>query len=197
VRLVVLAPDEHVSHLPEYKSLADPGRLDAQARYVEYAPPLGLIVVGQENVLGDPRDAAVGDNQIIRALAKAIHAICGMRPFDRAFERRPKRSWQQYELRVKRLDVSFDRRLRQLFEASMAVKRWQGTSAVRSASDYWATGVLAYFDAAGQDAKPRDSTHPIRTRELLQAYDPGLFALVNETFAYERRVDWRYSPYAR
>ena len=46
---------------------------------------------------------------------------------------------------------------------------------------YWATGVLAYFDAQGQDAVPEGAPHPVSTREALKSYDPGLFALVNET----------------
>ena len=57
--------------------------------------------------------------------------------------------------------------------------------------DYWAAGVLAYFDALGQDAVPDDAPHPITTREALKSYDPDLFALVNETMAYDGHVDWR------
>jgi len=59
---------------------------------------------------------------------------------------------------------------------------------------YWAKGVLAYFDAAGQDAAPNDAAHPINTREALRQYDPDFHALVNETMAYEGHVDWRYRP---
>jgi hypothetical protein len=32
---------------------------------------------------------------------------------------------------------------------------------------------------------------PIVTRELPRVYDPDLFALVDETFAFKERVDWR------
>jgi len=28
----------------------------------------------------------------------------------------------------------------------------------------------------------------------LKEYDPGLYALVHETMAYEGHVDWRYRP---
>jgi hypothetical protein len=52
--------------------------------------------------------------------------------------------------------------------------------------------VLAYFDATGQGAGPNDADHPITTRESLRDYDPGLFALVDETMAYKGKVDWRY-----
>jgi len=59
---------------------------------------------------------------------------------------------------------------------------------------YWSAGVLAYFDAAGQDSTPPDAVHPIQTRESLRDYDPDLFALVHGTMAYDGKVDWRYQP---
>ena len=31
----------------------------------------------------------------------------------------------------------------------------------------------------------------ITTREALKAYDPDLYALVDETMAYREKVDWR------
>ena len=54
--------------------------------------------------------------------------------------------------------------------------------------------MLAYFDALGQDAAPNDAPHPITTREALKDYDPELYALVNETMAYDGHVDWRFTP---
>jgi hypothetical protein len=53
--------------------------------------------------------------------------------------------------------------------------------------------VVAYFNATGQNAAPNDAAHPITTREELETYDPDLYALVNETMAYDGHVDWRYS----
>lgn len=73
----------------------------------------------------------------------------------------------------------------------MSNKRWRGTPAIRNRAEYWAEGVLAYFDATGQEAAP----HPIATRELPKEYDPDLFALVNETMAYDGHVDWRYGGF--
>jgi hypothetical protein len=69
---------------------------------------------------------------------------------------------------------------------------WKGTPAARDRIEYWAEGVLAYFDAAAAEAAPADAPHPIATRESLKAYDPALWALVDETMAYGGHVDWRY-----
>jgi hypothetical protein len=191
VRLVVLGRDERLSDLPEFRN--DEVRADADllARYLEYSPRTKLLVVGEESLLGDPGMAGVGDSHLVRMLAHAIHQVAGTRPVDPEWENRPRHIWQQYELRVKRLDVHFDEKLKELYQQAMSDRKWQGTSAVQGRASYWTSGVLAYFDAAGQNGTPMDSVRAIETREQLAAYDPGLYALVNQTMAYDHRVDWR------
>jgi alpha-glucosidase len=98
-------------------------------------------------------------------------------------------------LRVKRLDVEFDQKVTALFDKAKAANKWKGTSAIEDNFAYWTAGVLAYFDATGQDAAPNDFRSTVNTREKLKEYDPDLFALVNETMAYEGKVDWRYKPW--
>src|SRR5262249_55920918 len=117
IKLVVLGKNEHIYDLPEYKALKDPSSVDALARTLEYAPELKLLVVGEENVLGDPRKPGVGPNQIVRLFAKALYQVAGTRPVDPNWESRG-RNVQQYELRVKRLDTEFDKRLRAQYEAA-------------------------------------------------------------------------------
>ncbi len=193
-KLVVLGAKEHICDLPEYKELDDPQSIDALARYLTYTPELKLLVVGEENVLADPQDMYVGDSQVIRVCADAIYRVTGTRPVDPDFENRPRGVWQQYELRVQRLDERFDARLKELYEKAMSTDKWQGTAATADRAAYWTEGVLAYFDALGQDDAPNDAVHPISTREKLKEYDADLFALVNDTMAYETKVDWRYRP---
>ena len=74
----------------------------------------------------------------------------------------------------------------------MSRNLWKGTPAVHDRIEYWDQGVLAYFGATGQQAAPNDAPHPITTRALLEDYDPGLYALVEETMAYQGHVDWNY-----
>jgi hypothetical protein len=195
LKLVVLGPDEHIYDLPEYKKLSDPNSIDALARYLTYSPKMKLLVVDGKNVLANPKDMYVGDNQVIRVFADAIYHVTGTRPVDPNWENRPRNIRQQYELRVQRMDERFDAKLKELYEKAMSDGKWQGTAAVNNRVQYWIEGVLAYFDALGQDNAPNDAAHQIATRELLAEYDPDLFALVNETMAYETKVDWRYMPY--
>ncbi|HMJ88704.1 MAG TPA: hypothetical protein VK530_02750 [Candidatus Acidoferrum sp.] len=193
VKLVVLGRGEKLSDLPEYKSFKDVKNFDALSRTLYYSPETRLLVVGEENVLANPRDPDVGDNQVIRVFADALYLVTTSRAVDPNWENR-RSAVQQYELRVKRLDVRFDEKLKELFEKATSAGKWKGTAAIQARAAYWTEGVLAYFDALGQDAAPNDAPHPINTREALKDYDPGLFALVHETMAYEGHVDWRFKP---
>jgi hypothetical protein len=193
VKLVVLGRNEKLSDLPEYKTFKEVKGFDALSRTLHYGPETKLLVVGEENVLANPREPNVGGDQVIRVFAHAVHQVTATRPVDPNWEKRG-RAVQQYELRVKRLDVRFDEKLKELFEKATSAGKWKGTAAVHDRVAYWTEGVLAYFEALGQDAAPNDAARPIDTREALKEYDPELFALVNETMAYDGHVDWRYKP---
>jgi alpha-glucosidase len=188
-RLVVLGRREKLSDLPEFKGARDEAGFD-EVRFLDYSKRLKLMVVPEENVLGLTDEPFGGRCMVIHAFARALHQVAGLRPVDPAFERR--RGKQQYELGVKRLDVTFDRTLEKLHEAALKKGLWKGTAAARSRTGYWAAGVEAYFDAAGDGVAPQGADRPVTSREALKAYDPGLFALVDETMAYKGRVDWRF-----
>jgi hypothetical protein len=193
VRLVVLGREEQLADLPEFGAAGVPAGVDRLARVVEYSAENKVLVVPEENVIGDVRAPWVGDCQVIRVLAKAAYWVTGTRPVDPNWEKRG-RDVQQYELRVQRLDSRFGDKLRQLHQDALARGSWKGSAAAHDPAQYWAVGVLAYFDALGQDGTPEGATHPVATREALQAYDPALFQLVNETMAYDGHVDWRWRP---
>ncbi len=188
VRLVVLGRDERLSDLPEFKDAKDEVGFD-EVRYLDYTPGRKLLVVPEENVLGAPPDGFAGRCMVVSIFAKALHEVAGKRPVLPDFDKQPDK--QQYELRVKRLDLEFDRKLDKLYDGAKAKGLWKGTPAARDRTEYWAAGVEAYFDAAGEGHAPNLADRPITTREALKAYDPDLFALVDETMAYREHVDWR------
>ncbi|HEY2415734.1 MAG TPA: hypothetical protein VGI40_26075 [Pirellulaceae bacterium] len=199
VKLVVLSRQEKLADLPELRNLADQSSLDLLARTLDYQPTAKLLVVSEENmaeenVVADPGLPNIGDNQVIRTLAKAISQVAGTRPVDSNWDNRPRNVWQQYELRLQRLDIRFDERLKPLYEQAIAHQKWRGTSAANDRAAYWTAGVLAYFDARGQDAAAAGTDHPVLTREALKDYDFDLYSLVHETFAHAGKVDWRFQP---
>jgi len=191
-RLVVLGRGEELSDLPEFKDASKTPGFD-NARYLDYSEKLKLMVVPEENVLGLPREPFAGECMVVNVFAKGLYRVTGLRPVDPDFDsrRQPK---QQYELRVKRMDIQFDQALRKAYESAMGKNLWRGTSAARDRAEYWAAGVEAYFDAAGDGQPPNGADRPIVTRELLKAYDPDLYELVDQTMAYKEHVDWRYKP---
>jgi len=193
VKLVVLRSNERLSDLPEYKNMPVEG-LDITARFLGYSPRTKLLVVAQENVLGNlGKDPYATECQVIRVFAKALYHLTGKRPVDPNWDNRG-RNVQQYELRVQRMDIRFDERLKKLYDSAMSKGLWKGTITVHDRVEYWTEGVLAYFDAVGQGVPPNDAAAPITTREALKDYDPDLFALVDDTMAYHGKVDWRYQP---
>jgi hypothetical protein len=186
-RLVVLGRDERLSDLPEFRESKDRAGFDA-VRYLDYTPDRKLLVVPEENVLGRPGEPFSGKCLAVGVFARALYQVAGLRPVLADFEQR--RDKQQYELRVKRLDVEFDRALGKRYDAAMGKGLWKGTSAARDRVEYWAAGLEAYFDAAGAGQPPQGTDRPVTTREALKAYDPDLYALVDETMAYREHVDW-------
>jgi hypothetical protein len=188
-RLVVLGGKERLSDLPEFKNAKTKAGFD-EVRFLDYTPALKLLVVPEENVLGQPADPFAGRCMVIAVFAKGLHVVTASREVIPNFDKRPNR--QQYELRVKRLDIEFDNALKKIHEGALAKNLWKGTPAAQGRVEYWTAGVEAYFDAAGTGLPPQFADRPITTREALKGYDAGLFALVDETMAYKEHVDWRY-----
>ena len=194
VRLVVLGRGEKVSDLPEFRSQQDQAGADP-ARVVDYQADKKLLVVPEENLIGPAADDPLaGESAVVAVMARAVHAVTANRPVDPEFDNRKQK--QQYELRVRRLDVEFDAKLKEAFDAATAKALWKGTAAARDRVAYWTAGVLAYFDAGGDPARvpaPNDADRPIVTREALKTYDPALYSLVDEVMAYKGHSDWRYA----
>ena len=189
-KLVVLGPDESLYDLPECKKMPA-GSIDYTARFLDYSPEVKLLVVDQKNVLQDADSPYFTGCQIMRVFAKALYKLTGTRPVDPNWDKRG-REVQQYELRVQRMDIRFDENLKELYNNAMNKGLWKGTAAVGDRAEYWAEGVLAYFDAAGAVVPPNDADEPIATREALKQYDPGMFDLVEQTMGYKGKVGWRY-----
>jgi hypothetical protein len=191
VKLVVLGRGEKLADLPEYQQLKQTKDFDALQRNLDYRSDAKLLVVSEENISGAAEEPTPDECLVIRECAKALYYVTGSRAVDTNWNSRG-RDVQQYELRVKRLDIEFGEKVKELFAAAMKRGLWTGTPAARDHVEYWAEGVLAYFDASGAGSTPNDTAHPITTRDALKTYDPDLYALINETMAYDGHVDWRY-----
>jgi alpha-glucosidase len=123
-----------------------------------------LSSCGEENLLNLKGDRYRQENILIHEFNHAIH---------------------QYGLRA--VDPTFNRRLRAAYQKAMDKGLWKGTYVATNPSEYWAEGAQAYFDCM----RPQFGAN---TREKLQKYDPGLFALADEVY---KQSKFRYVRYDR
>jgi hypothetical protein len=191
LKLVVLGRREKVSDLPEYEHLRAVAGIEPDARTFEYVPEARLLIVAEEKIHGKSGRGMIEDGELLRQFGRALYYKTCLRPVDPNWSNRGQ-SVQQYELRVKRLDVQFDDKLKELHAAAVANGLWKSTDAEKDRVDYWVEGLTAYFDA-GTPRAPAGRSDPIVKRERLREYDAALYELVHETMAYEGREDWRYT----
>jgi Mlc titration factor MtfA (ptsG expression regulator) len=166
-RMCIMAHDEYTTDLPEFQRMAKgeksevPGVSakdfwDARARGLGGSEQDPLCTVAEENVLafeGDPYEA---ENILIHEFAHNIH-LRGM-------------------LNV---DPTFDKRLRETYDAAMKAGLWKGKYAAVNHYEYFAEGVQSWFD----DNRVNDHDHNhVHLRSQLIEYDPGLAALCREVF---------------
>ena len=166
VRLAVMSPNEQTTDIPEHSDLKPKAYWDKRARGLGPTPERPAVSCGEENLLNLPGDRYPTENILIHEFAHAIH-LMGINP----------------------IDDKFDGRLKAVYEKAMAAGLWKGKYAAGNKEEYWAEAVQSYFDTNRED--DHDHNH-VDTREELKAYDPDLFALVDETF---KGNPWRYVRY--
>ncbi|MHC1764381.1 MAG: beta-L-arabinofuranosidase domain-containing protein [Verrucomicrobiia bacterium] len=163
VRLAVMAWNEYTTDVPEHSDLTSKVFWDRRARGLGATRARPAVSCAEENLLCYPGDPYLTENILIHEFAHTIHQI-GLR----------------------RLDPTFDARLKAAFEKATEKGLWQGTYAGSNRAEYWAEGVQDWFD----NNRENDSLHNrVNTRAELKAYDPGLAALCAEIFG---DGPWRY-----
>lgn len=174
-RMCIMAREEYTTDLPEFTRLtrhqmADFPDLSARDFWDARARGLGgsetdpLCTVAEENVLGFPGDPYEKECILIHEFAHNIH-LRGM-------------------LNV---DPTFDKRLRETYEAAMKAGLWKGKYAAVNHYEYFAEGVQSWFD--NNRVNDHDHNH-VHLRSQLIEYDPGLAAMCREVFG---DTELRYS----
>ncbi|MCP3914975.1 MAG: arylsulfatase [bacterium] len=164
VRFAVMAHDELTTQVPEHSDLEPKKYWDRRARGLGATPHRPAVSCGAENLLGYPGDPYAAENILIHEFAHAMH-----------------------EMGLAVVDEEFDGRLQAAYHAAMEAGRYKDKYASTNHKEYWAEGVQSYFDTNREN--DREHNH-VNTREELEAYDPALFALLEEAFP---RGDWRYA----
>lgn len=168
VRVVVMAPDEFTTDVPEHADLEPRAYWDRRARGLGATRHRPAVSCGAENLLGLPGDPYAAESILIHEFAHTIH-----------------------QMGLDRVDPTFDDRLDAAYRAALDEGLWTGTYAATNRAEYWAEAVQSWFDTNRKD--DHDHNH-VNTREELRAYDPRLAALVEEVLG---DPSWRYVPPAR
>ncbi|MCW1884670.1 hypothetical protein OKA04_08000 [Luteolibacter flavescens] len=166
-RLCIMAHDEYTTDLPEFVRMGEqpmPGYeefsgkdfWDARARGTGGSETDPYCTCGEENLLGYEGDPYSTENILIHEFAHNIH-LRGLN----------------------NVDPTFDKRLKEAYDAAMKAGLWKGKYASMNHYEYFAEGVQSWFD----DNRENDHDHNhVNTRAELLEYDPGLAALCREVF---------------
>lgn len=160
----IIAASEGQTDLPEYWDMKNDPKVDWNKR----ARGLGGLVTsgGEENILEYPNDRYKGESIYIHEFAHTL-ANYAFGP----------------------TDSTFLPRMRDTYKKAMAEGLWKNTYSATNADEYWAEGVQAYFDCCRSASPPNGVHNEVCNRVQLKAYDPRLFALIDEKFGHN---PWRY-----
>ena len=163
VRLVVMAPDQLTTQVPEHSDLTPAKFWDRRARGLGATPDRPAVSCGEENLLGYPGDPYSTESILVHEFAHALD-----------------------QMALRSLDRGFEAKLRRTYRQAMQAGRWAGTYAAENMQEYWAEGVQSWF---GTNRSDDDLHNHVDTRAELVAYDPELAALIGSALG---RAAWRY-----
>jgi hypothetical protein len=84
---------------------------------------------------------------------------------------------------LEKIDPMFRDKVQQLLTTAKAAGKWGNTYAGSNAEEYWAEGVQTYFEVNAAGPAGGDGVHNnINTRAELQAYDPDIYALIEQVY---------------
>lgn len=162
VRVAIIAASEGTTDIPEHAFLKnDPvTNWDWRARGLGATVTVPVSSGAEENVLCYGVDPFGGEDILMHEFAHAI-----------------------YEVGLVFSDSAFQGRLNAAFQNARQVGLWTDSYAITNASEYFAEGVQTWFNV-NDEAIPADGMHNhVNTRAELQAYDPTLYALLEQYFA--------------
>ncbi len=154
--MVVLAYDQFVTDMPEFRHFVPKDYWDARARGLGGSETDPVSCVAEENLLAFPGDPYFEESIFIHEVAHQIH-LRGLVDVDK----------------------TWDARVKAAYASAMKKGLWAKKYASVNHHEYFAEGVQSWFD----DNRPPDHDHNhVNTRKELKVYDPGLAALCQEAF---------------
>ena len=153
-KLSVIAHNEIITEIPEYRNDAPPDFLISRERGWGGSRQ-ATVSSSEENILSYEGPHSRNYNVLIHEFAHGIHRFG-----------------------ADAVNPSFDDDLRIVYEDAMRKGLWKGTYASSDRKEYWAEGTQAWFNPKGDGS----FRHFGDTRKALKNYDPGLAALLAEIY---------------
>jgi len=160
-RVGIMARYEGTTDIPEHAYLKNDTSLnwDVRARGLGGSLELPLTTCAEENLLCYQIDKYHAEDILVHEFAHTIHAV-GILP----------------------LYPDFNERLQVLLDKALAENKYINTYAATNFWEYWAEGIQNWFNVNAEVPVPDGKHNHVNTRAELKAYDPALFALINEFF---------------
>jgi hypothetical protein len=114
-------------------------------------------------------------SKLIGDLVRIAHQVAGVRPVES--DKQPLSA--KKERREQYLDVRFDQKAKQLYNAAMQQELWQSSPAAENRFEYIAHAAVVFFNAGIISV---DGGQTISSRDQLADYDPELANLLTEVF---------------
>ncbi len=163
IRLAVMATSERTCDLPEHADLTPKEFWNRRARGLGASHERPAVSCAEENVLCGKGDPYPTESILVHEFAHAIHLIG-----------------------LETTDPTFDRRLKEAYDAAMAAGKWKSLYAAENHAEYWAEAVQSWFGTNREN----DAIHNhVNTRDELIEYDPGVAKLCAEVFG---KNSWQY-----
>ena len=163
IRLAVMATSERTCDLPEHADLTPKAFWNRRARGLGASHERPAVSCAEENVLCGKGDPYPTESILVHEFAHAIHLIG-----------------------LETTDPTFDRRLKEAYDAVMAAGKWKFLYAAENHAEYWAEAVQSWFGTNREN----DAIHNhVNTRDELIEYDPGVAKLCAEVFG---KNPWQY-----
>ena len=163
VRLTVMATSERTCDVPEHADLTPKEYWNRRARGLGATKARPSVSCAEENLLCCPGDPYSTESIMVHEFAHAIH-----------------------EMGVNTIDKTFDRRLKEAYDAALKEGKWKNCYAAENHHEYWAEAVQSWFGTNREN----DAIHNhVNTRQELKDYDPGVAKLCEEVF---RDNTWSY-----
>jgi len=161
-RIGIMARYEGTTDIPEHAHLENDTSLnwDVRARGLGGTLRQPLNTCAEENLLCYQIDKYHAEDILIHEFAHTIHSV-GILP----------------------VDTIFNKRLKKTFEEAKSQGKWDNTYAATNIYEYWAEGVQTWFNVNAEVQKPDGKHNFVNVRSELKAYDPGLYAILNDYFA--------------